>query len=96
MLKTVAALVKQGLLFVWRSFGKPAIDDKKTPQDESDVFDPAVEAAIDALLKLALEEAKKRGVKVSPMDLAKKVVKAQPQVSLKDALRKVDRALGRK
>lgn len=96
MFKTVVAAVKQGLLFLWRSFGKKAIDNPKTPQDESDVFDPVVEAAIDALIELALREAQKRGVPVSAMDIAKKVVKAQPQVSLKDALAKVNRALGRK
>jgi hypothetical protein len=95
MLKTVAAFVKQGLLAAWKFFGKPAIDDPKTPKDESDVFDPAVEAAIDALIEAALKEAKKRGMEVTPMDLAKKVIKDQPQIALKDALAKVNRALGR-
>lgn len=95
-LKTIAAVVKQGLLYAWKMFGKPAIDDPKTAEDESDVFDPAVEAAIDELIELALKEAKKRGVEVTPMDIAKKVIKSQPQVALKDALAKVNKALGRK
>lgn len=93
-MKALFRVAKAVLLYVWRTFGKPAIDDPKTPQDESDVFDPAVEAAIDALIELALKEAKKRGVQVTPMDLAKKVVKDFPQVSLKDALKKVNKSLG--
>ena len=92
-LKTVLSAV---LNYLWTSFGKKAIDDPKTPQDESDVFDKAVEAAIDALLDAALKEAKKKGVPLTPMDIAKKVVKDFPQVSLKDALDKVNKSLGRK
>jgi len=96
MLKSVLAVVKQGLLFLWRSFGKPAIDNPKTPQDESAPFDPAVEAVIDALIELALREAKKRGVPVAPMDVAKEVTRRFPNVALKDAYAKVTAALGRK
>ena len=90
------SLVVRVLGYLWTSFGKPAMDDPKTPEDESDVFDPAVAAAIDALVDLAMQEAKKKGQPVAQGDLARKIVKNFPHVSMKDALARVNRALGRK
>ena len=91
--KDLLEVAGQGLMWAWRKFGKPALDNPKTPEDESDIFDPVVEAGIDALVDLAVREAKKRGVPVTPMDVAKDIVKKWPSVSLKDAYAKVTKKL---
>lgn len=96
MIKLVGKALKAALMAVWKSFGKPAIDNPKTPEDESDVYDPAVEAAVDALVELLLKEAQKNGKPVSRMDVAKEVQKKFPGVTLKAAYDRIDRALGRK
>ena len=90
------SLVVRGLTYLWTSFGKPLIDDPKTPEDESDVFDPAVAVAIDTLVDLAMKEAKKKGVVLAPSKVAEEIVKSHPSVSFKDALARVNKALGRK
>ena len=90
------SLVVRGLTYLWTAFGKPLIDDPKTPEDESDVFDPAVAVAIDTLVDLAMKEAKKKGVILAPAKVAEEIVKSHPHVSFKDALARVNKALGRK
>lgn len=74
-------LVKDFLMSLWKKFGKPRIDNPKTPQDESDFLDPVVEAGINALVDLALAEAKKRGFPVSAMDVANQATKRFPGVA---------------
>jgi len=95
-MKTWIHAVGAALKWVWRTFGKPAVDNPKTPQDESDAFDPLVEKVIDELVELALKKAKEKKVPVAPMDVAKEAVKRFPRLTTKEALDRVNAALGRK
>lgn len=81
-------VVAQLMMAAWKRWGKPLLDDPKTPEDESDVFDPIVEAAVDAALEVAAREAKKKGVPLDAGAMAVEIVQKFPSVSIKDARKK--------
>lgn len=92
---TAVALAGPALYAAYKFVVKPILrskfDDPKTPQDESDVFDPLA----DALIKKLLEFARSQGKEPNGPAIAKKVSRKFPGITLEEAIKRVD-FLGRK